>query len=40
MAGQSVGMMDTIQPLREMLEEFIAQAEDELQKISLRLQCP
>lgn len=39
MAGQSVGMMDEIQPLTEMLAEFIDQAEDELAKIVGRLQC-
>ena len=39
MAGQSVGMMDEIQPLKEMLAEFIDQAEDELAKIVGRLQC-
>jgi len=38
MAGQSVGMMDKIQPLSEMLADFIQQGEEELEKIVSRLQ--
>ena len=39
MAGQSVGMMEKVQPLRIILQEFIHQAEMELQNINNRLKC-
>ncbi len=37
MAGQSVGLVDKIQPLKEILDELINDAEDELGKIQGRL---
>jgi enoyl-[acyl-carrier protein] reductase II len=37
MAGQSVGMMEKIQPLNEMLAEFIDQAEEEVRRILAKL---
>ncbi len=33
MAGQSVGLVDKVQPLAEIMEEMIAQAESELQRL-------
>lgn len=40
MAGQSVGMMNRVQPLKEMLAELVEQAEDELEKVAKRLRFP
>jgi NAD(P)H-dependent flavin oxidoreductase YrpB (nitropropane dioxygenase family) len=33
MAGQSVGLVDKVQPLREIMEEMVSQAESELQRL-------
>lgn len=37
MAGQSVGLVNRIQPLKEILDELIHEAEEELEKIQKRL---
>jgi enoyl-[acyl-carrier protein] reductase II len=39
MAGQSVGMMNEEQPLKEILDQFIQQGETELENIYNRLKC-
>ncbi|MDW7679893.1 MAG: nitronate monooxygenase, partial [bacterium] len=39
MAGQSVGLVDKIQSMRQMFDELIQDAELELKKISERLEC-
>ena len=33
MAGQSVGLVDKVQPLREIMEEMVSQAESEMQRL-------
>jgi enoyl-[acyl-carrier protein] reductase II len=37
MAGQSVGLANRIQPLKEVIEEMIKEAEEELEKIQKRM---
>lgn len=39
MAGQSVGLVNKIQTMREMLDEFIREGEQELERIYQRLGC-
>lgn len=39
MAGQSVGLVDQVLPMKAMLDEFIQSAEEELERISQRLGC-
>lgn len=39
MAGQSVGLVNKVQPMKEMFEEIIAEAEAELETIYQRLGC-
>ena len=39
MAGQSVGLVKKVLPMKEMLDEFIKAAEDELEQIYQRLGC-
>lgn len=39
MAGQSVGLVHKVQPMKEMFAEIIAEAEAELESIYLRLGC-
>ncbi|MBD3288950.1 hypothetical protein GF337_09120 [candidate division KSB1 bacterium] len=39
MAGQSVGLVNKVQPMREMLDEMIRDAQDELLEIKNRLSC-
>lgn len=39
MAGQSVGLVDKIQPMKEMFDEIIKEAEEELERIYERLGC-
>jgi enoyl-[acyl-carrier protein] reductase II len=33
MAGQSVGLVDKVQPLKEIMEEMVSQAESEMQRL-------
>jgi enoyl-[acyl-carrier protein] reductase II len=33
MAGQSVGLVDKVQPLNEIIEELVSDAETELQRL-------
>ncbi|MFZ5515466.1 MAG: NAD(P)H-dependent flavin oxidoreductase [Candidatus Zhuqueibacterota bacterium] len=39
MAGQSVGLVDKIQPMKEMLDEIVQEAERELENIYKRIGC-
>ena len=39
MAGQSVGLVDKVQPMKEMFDEIISEAEEELERIYERLGC-
>ena len=39
MSGQSVGLMDDIKPIKEILEDLKEDAEDELERIKLELEC-
>jgi len=39
MAGQSVGLVDKVQPMKQMLDEIISEAEEELERIYERLGC-
>jgi len=39
MAGQSVGLVDKIQPMKEMFDEIINEVEEELERIYERLEC-
>ena len=39
MAGQSVGLMDKVQPMKQMFDEIINEAEEELERIYKRLGC-
>jgi enoyl-[acyl-carrier protein] reductase II len=38
MAGQSVGLMKDIKPIKKVMEEFIKEGEEELQKVKSLLQ--
>ena len=38
MAGQSVGLVDKVQPLEEIIEEMIQDAEDECQRLKIKLE--
>ena len=37
MAGQSVGLVDKVQPLKVIIEEMIQDAEDECQRLKVQL---
>ena len=39
MAGQSVGLVDKVQPMQQMFDEIINEAEEELERIYERLGC-
>jgi len=40
MAGQSVGLVNEIKPLKAIVDEMIAEAEDEFQRLSRKLCAP
>ena len=40
MAGQSVGLVNEIKPLKAIVDEMIAEAEDEFQRLSRELCAP
>jgi len=40
MAGQSVGLVNEIKPLKAIVDEMIAEAEDEFQRLNRELCAP